>query len=834
MKYYLSILAFAAILCSSPLKAQTVTGLEGFSIFLDPGHSQTENMGLYNYSEAEKVLRVGLALREMLLTQTDIDTVYMSRTNDSQQISLSQRTDLANTLAPDFYHSIHSNAGSNTTNNTLFLYGGWRSNGETVEKTPNGGKEMGDIMEIELTDAMRIPTIGNWADRNFYQGGSVQNHSNQYPYLHVNRETNMASVLSEAGFHTNPTQQKRNLNAEWKRLEAQSFFWTVLEYLNVERPAVGIAAGYITNADDDVPINGATVSVGDSTYTTDTFESLFSDYVTNRGELQNGFYYIEGLENGPAQVIVEAEGFYSDTVDTNIISTDFTFTDVALVSNIPPYITSTSVGSDNEINPGEDLVINFSRSMNKDSVVSSLSFTPDVDYNHSWNSAGDRLSITTSNFEFESSYTLKIDSTAIDNSSYAHNIDGDGDGNQGDPFILEFETGPVDIIPPAISDIRPTNTRLNELRPIVSATFDEPLDTTLIDDTTIEVSKSNYSVPGEIVYYSVGNRSVLNFFPSERLDKSVNYTLRFAKSISDTVGNSLGSDIVRTFPTGDQDIVNETSIDDFEDGISPWWEPAQSGSTEGYVAEETNVEIVSDKVNLLTNSSQALRVNYGWDTTRTAHMIREYRNSTSPKFANDLVLQAYVFGDGNGNKFRFMLRDGNGELEGSIWYNVDWLGWKLISWDLSQDSVVAWVNGNGTLNGNLYVDSFQMTYTSGQPNTGFIVFDDLRAVEMGMATSNEPENELSSNIPKQVELEQNYPNPFNPSTNISFGLPQRSEVTLKVYDMLGREVATIYSGVKASGFHTIQFDASTLSSGVYIYRLVTNSGTISKKMTLLK
>lgn len=831
MKYLISALLFFIVTIAPQINAQTVTGLDGFSIFLDPGHSQTENTGLYNYSEAEKVLRVGLAMREMLLNQTDIDTVYMSRTNDSQQVSLSQRTDLANSLAPDFYHSIHSNAGSNTANNTLFLYGGWRSGGVTVEKTPNGGKEMGDIMEIELTDAMRIPTIGNWADRNFYQGGSVQNHNNQYPYLHVNRETNMASVLSEAGFHTNPTQQKRNLNAEWKRLEAQSFFWSVLEYLDAERPAVGIAAGYVTNADDGQPLNGATISIGDSTYTTDTFESLFSDYVTNPGELQNGFYYIEGLQNGPAQIIVEAEGFYSDTVDTNIISTDFTFTDVALVSSVPPYVTSTSVGVDNEINPGEELVINFNRSMDRDSVENALSLTPQADYTLNW-ASNSKLSITTSNLDFESSYTLTIDSTAVDNSSYAHALDGNADGTPGDSFVLNFETGPVDIIAPSITDIRPTNTQLNELRPIASATFDEPLDTSKIDNNTIQISKSGYNVPGTVVYYSINNKTVLNFFPSERLDKSRNYTLSFSGTISDTVGNSLGSDVVRGFPTGDQDIIDEISIDDFESGINSWWEPAQSGSSEGFVAEETSVEVSNSIANLLTNSSEAMRVNYGWDTTSNAHLIREYRSSSAPKFGSDKVLQAYVFGDGSGNQFRFMVRDGNNQLEGSQWFDIDWMGWKLVSWNLAEDEVVGWANGNGELNGNLYVDSFQLTYVDGAEVTGFVLFDDLRAVEMGLATSSE--EEPVTDVPAQFELKQNYPNPFNPTTNISFGLPERSNITLKVYDMLGREVATVYSGVKAQGFHTVQFDASALSSGIYLYRLVSDFGTISKKMTLLK
>ena len=75
-----------------------VTGLSGWNIFVDPGHSGDENMGIYGYSEARKNLRVGLRLQELLMNTTDIDTVYMSRTNDQQTVSLSQRTSRANNL----------------------------------------------------------------------------------------------------------------------------------------------------------------------------------------------------------------------------------------------------------------------------------------------------------------------------------------------------------------------------------------------------------------------------------------------------------------------------------------------------------------------------------------------------------------------------------------------------------------------------------------------------------------------------------------------------------------------------------------------------------------
>ena len=87
---------------------------------------------------------------------------------------------------------------------------------------------------------------------------------------------------------------------------------------------------------------------------------------------------------------------------------------------------------------------------------------------------------------------------------------------------------------------------------------------------------------------------------------------------------------------------------------------------------------------------------------------------------------------------------------------------------------------------------------------------------------------------KEFALEQNYPNPFNPATNISFTLPVASEVTLEVFDMLGQKVATLEKGKKQAGKHSISFDASNLSSGVYMYRLQTPSKIMGRQMVLIK
>ncbi len=91
-----------------------------------------------------------------------------------------------------------------------------------------------------------------------------------------------------------------------------------------------------------------------------------------------------------------------------------------------------------------------------------------------------------------------------------------------------------------------------------------------------------------------------------------------------------------------------------------------------------------------------------------------------------------------------------------------------------------------------------------------------------------------ANGTKSFSLDQNYPNPFNPTTNINFSLGVKSPVSLKVYDMLGREVATLVNEELTAGSHSVSFDASKLTSGVYVYSLKAGNFSVSKKLTLVK
>jgi hypothetical protein len=88
--------------------------------------------------------------------------------------------------------------------------------------------------------------------------------------------------------------------------------------------------------------------------------------------------------------------------------------------------------------------------------------------------------------------------------------------------------------------------------------------------------------------------------------------------------------------------------------------------------------------------------------------------------------------------------------------------------------------------------------------------------------------------PQGFALENNYPDPFNPSTTIGYRLPVRSHVTLLIYDMLGRAVATLVNGQQNAGTYSISFNAGGLASGAYFYRLQAGAFTETKKLTLIK
>ena len=100
--------------------------------------------------------------------------------------------------------------------------------------------------------------------------------------------------------------------------------------------------------------------------------------------------------------------------------------------------------------------------------------------------------------------------------------------------------------------------------------------------------------------------------------------------------------------------------------------------------------------------------------------------------------------------------------------------------------------------------------------------------------NSETEDANNELVPTEFSLYQNYPNPFNPVTNIRFSLPQEGFTTLKVYNMLGQEVASLMNEDLVAGTYEVQFDGTKLASGTYIYRLTAGNYMETKKFILMK
>ena len=192
-------------------------------------------------------------------------------------------------------------------------------------------------------------------------------------------------------------------------------------------------------------------------------------------------------------------------------------------------------------------------------------------------------------------------------------------------------------------------------------------------------------------------------------------------------------------------------LDDFNEHLDIWFSgPEQSGSTTGIILEDdegnllTYMEHETEIVNPHTGSTGSMKLAVQWDDdieyegtpTHLARQVLHPAQADVPEryFQPGQALEVFIYGDGSGNRFRFMVRDGDSPrtLEGSYWVTIDWTGWKRITWDYNDpDNVFGWVNGDGVMDGeNFIFDSFQLTKDEdGFASNLLLYFDDLRAVD---------------------------------------------------------------------------------------------------------
>ncbi len=141
---------------------------------------------------------------------------------------------------------------------------------------------------------------------------------------------------------------------------------------------------------------------------------------------------------------------------------------------------------------------------------------------------------------------------------------------------------------------------------------------------------------------------------------------------------------------------------------------------------------------------------------------------------------------------------------------------------------LGFVNGNGNSNSPKSYSYEDKNVTAGKYSYRLKQIDNDGQFEYSKAI------EVDLGAPKKFELSQNYPNPFNPITTIRFNLPEAGNVKLTLFNILGQEIKTLVNEFKESGVHTINFDASDLNSGMYIYKIEAGTFVQTRKMTLVK
>ncbi|KAF0152412.1 MAG: Peptidase S8 and S53 subtilisin kexin sedolisin [Ignavibacteria bacterium] len=213
-------------------------------------------------------------------------------------------------------------------------------------------------------------------------------------------------------------------------------------------------------------------------------------------------------------------------------------------------------------------------------------------------------------------------------------------------------------------------------------------------------------------------------------------------------------------------------------------------------------------------------VSDGKETTSLKVKIKVIKVNSAPVFDSKTISDTTISVH-NVNmlfKYQFKATDPDGDV---VTFRID--GDSPSGSTLSSSGAFNWIT-NSSHASRVYM--FMITASDGTLSETKVVTITVRQTVVGV------EDEII--IPTKFNLAQNYPNPFNPTTNIKYSLPKESNVVLKIYNVMGEEIRTLVNGYRPAGTHTVKFDASGLTSGLYFYKIQTNESSKTMKMLLTK
>ena len=794
-----------ALLSLSSLQAQS---LAGYKICINPGHgghdSNDREIPLGNgitFWESEGNLAKGLYLKTML--ENLGATVTMSRVANTtaDDLPLSQIVAIANTNNVDYFHSIHSNATGTSTkaNYTLILF-----QGKTTVPTYPGSLTMANIVGDRIYKANRTSRLMIAGDFDFYGTGQA--------YLGVFKGLNMPGTLSEGSFHDYTPESWRLKSESYLKHEAWAIARSFLKYFNGGDFKEGIVAGIVRDMLETVPASYSPLNTNDSYKPINNVKvKLEPGGRTFTGDsFNNGHYIFDGVTPGNYKVIVEVDKMRPDTATVIVKANESVFSDRLMTLNPilePPKVVNYSpADSVNEVSNVAPVVIDFDIRMNAAETQNAVSISPAVDGSFKWDTDFKKLTFTPSKCYVPGGrYTVKVSTAAKTHFGFYL------EKEKTFSFTTRSKLNLVSIYPKnGATDISKTV--------LVRIAFEKGINAVTLAQKIFFTDSLGVSVPLTVnqAKYSQG---IIEFEPKTPLTPNSLYKVVVKEGIGDVEFVYSPTTYTVEYRTEKNYTFTGNVLEGFEAG-NVWQAPSASPNTKGINTSLTSFSILSTKPK---SGSFSGRLEYSFSGKDGEIEIAKFipiplGNSSAAEFG------VWVFGDASGNTLEFRFIRENSTIEKVKIDTLNWTGWKLKKIPLNQ------IPGTGSIQ----FKSISVTQSGNGSLSGRIYFDEcLSNIITDVYTDN--------SIPSEFRLEQNYPNPFNPETTIKYTIPASLNpskggtlVSLKVFDLLGGEVATLVNEYQQAGSYVKTLHATSLPSGVYFYRLQAGSFSETKKMLLIK
>ena len=414
------------------------------------------------------------------------------------------------------------------------------------------------------------------------------------------------------------------------------------------------------------------------------------------------------------------------------------------IPSYPPTLTDLNIEQGDTIAANTLIRLEFSKEIDQSSFLSAFSLSPEpdtlaIEWSEYWEDQGKVVSIYFPGLlEFDTEYTMAISSDLTD--MIGLQFDGNMDGISGDGISVTFHTESTDLTGPQVTSIYPLSNHVFDTEGVFNIMFDEMLDVASIDEVSMQFQSNGQTLTVDHIEYTLDEITTLSLKPFAPLLNNSNCMITLS-GITDTLGNSIPNALEYSFNTSDFYYSNKTYIDQFNSGAG-WWQPDGSGSTTGILGSETQFNysnhVFVPGLSMNTNGRRSGSLRYGWDPDASSSFLRLHNAgdpSDIPLDTSD-VIQLYVYSDGSGNQFSISLYEYlNGSLTGDVievmaWEELDWTGWRLIEWDLSDPEQVGnWLSGNQIMNGDeYYLDGLLLKPGSNSDMVGRVYFDDLRII----------------------------------------------------------------------------------------------------------